>query len=133
MPLYTYNCDDCGASLEILHGVGQPRETCGLDCQLQGAGSFGKGRVVQQLESAHVQIGKKGARSKPQQAFSGFDREALRQEGLRRLGGELTEANLDTLRDKGINVYRKESGNSWSKTGGDEHAPATIRRPDGED
>ena len=91
MPLYTYNCDDCGASLEILHAVGQPKETCGLDCQLQGAGSFGKGRVVQQLESANVQIGKKAARSKPQQAFSGFDREALRQEGLRRLGGESPE------------------------------------------
>jgi len=131
VPLYTYLCDDCGASLEVLHGIGKTKELCGLDCRLQGAGAFGKGRIIQQLDAANVAAKPKSLRpSALSESFADVRREALRQKGLRKLGGELSERDLDTLRDKGLTVYRKDGHQNWSKDGGDESAPTTIN-PDG--
>lgn len=127
MPLYSYRCEDCGASLDILHAVGKTKEACGLDCRLQGEGTFGKGRVRQLLDAANVATRAKSGDAAMQDSFADVRREALRQKGLRKLGGELSEGDLDKLRDKGLTVYRKDGAASWSRDGGDEAAPATIR------
>ena len=128
MPLYSYLCDDCGAALEILHKIGAPKERCGLDCRLQGAGSFSRGKVTQQLDAANVSTRPKGdAMQQVSAALAGNTREALRQRGLEKLGGTLSDGDLDTLRDKGLTVYRKDGKQSWAKDGGDQAAPETIK------
>lgn len=110
MPLYAYTCLDCGAELEILHGVGKTKTKCGLDCRRQGEGAFGGGAVQQQVSAANVSTG--------QPSIADVKREALRQRGLRKLGGELTEADLNKLRDKGLAVYRKDGKDGWAADGG---------------
>ena len=133
MPLYTYLCEDCGASLEILHGMGKTKEHCGLDCRLQGAGAFGKGKISKQIDAANVATKTKSGGLNPGlKGGAGSQREQLRQRGLEKLGGTLSEGDLDRLRDKGLTVYRKDGGQSWSKDGGDEAAPATIKPNKGE-
>ncbi len=124
VPLYEYTCQDCGADLEILHAVGKPRTCCGLDCRLQGPGAFGKGEVRQRLSTPNLSTGA----TRPSLAEVG--REALRQKGLRKLGGELTEKDLDKLRDKGVAVYRRESQGRWDRTGGDDRAPTRLEPGD---
>ena len=127
MPLYTYRCEDCDASLEILHAVGKTRATCGLDCRLQGPGTFGAGRIVQGIDAANVATRSKAADGTSPNAFADMRREALRHKALQRLGNEISEGELNTLRDKGITVYRKDGEQSWAKDGGDAQAPERIR------
>ena len=129
MPLYSYQCQDCGASLEILHGRGKKPDTCGLDCPLQGPGSFGKGKVVQLLDAANINPTQKSLSVSSKSladSISNVHREALRQKGLRKLGGELTERDLDKLRDGGVTVYRRDGAQTWGKDGGDEAAPSQL-------
>ncbi len=129
MPLYTYLCETCGAELEILHGLGKTKTSCGLDCKRRDAGPFGKGTITLQLSAANV------ASPATEASFADVKREALRQKALRKLGGELTERDLDKLRDKGIAVYRKDGKDGWSNTGGGRNgkngrsAPAQIKKP----
>jgi hypothetical protein len=133
VPLYSYLCDDCGAALEILHGIGKTQQFCRLDCRLQGAGSFGKGRVSQQLDAANLAIGATSAgQEEASAALAQHGREALRQKGLQKLGGTLSEGDLDRLRDKGVAVYRKDGKQSWAKDGGPSEAPPSIK-PDGDE
>ncbi len=127
MPLYSYECLDCGAHLEILHAVGKTKSTCGLDCRRTGEGAFGQGAVRVQVSAANVSTG--------QPSFAEVQREALRQKALRKLGGPLTEADLNKLRDKGVAVYRKDGKDGWAHTGGGKNgeAPARIKPPREED
>lgn len=129
MPLNEFLCEDCGARIERLHRVGALPGTCGLDCQRQGEGAFGKGTLRPVLAAPRIVTGRKAA-SGPLPPISEVHREAMRQKGLRRLGGEVTERDLDTLRDKGLTVYRKDGRDGWSRDGGDDQAPASIQRPD---
>ncbi len=135
MPLYSYDCEDCGAVLEILHAVGRGPQLCGLDCQLKGEGSFGRGRVKQALSAANVSLSK-GAPSPSQTSDTAgsaeLAREAMRQEALSRMGGELTEADLGKLRDSGMTVYRRSGKQRWEKDGGASDAPREIRGDEGD-
>ena len=80
MPLYSYLCNDCGASLEILHGIGKAKSLCGLDCRLQGAGAFGKGQISQQVDAPNVSTPSKTSGLTPSsETFADVRREALRQ------------------------------------------------------
>jgi len=135
MPLYSYDCEDCGAVLEILHPVGKSPPLCGLDCQLKGEGSFGRGRVRQALSAANLRV----SRAAPSPSQPGADadsaelgREAMRQEALSRMGGELTEADLNKLRDSGMTVYRRSGKQRWQKDGGASDAPREIRGDEGD-
>lgn len=142
MPLYNYECTTCGAELEILHGVGKTKTSCGLDCQRRDAGAFGRGRVRVVLSAANVATSSRGARQREELAaamktgtlpsFGDVKREALRQKGLRHLGGELTERDMDKLRDKGVAVYRKDGKDGWAKTGGADvpNAPTKLTKPE---
>jgi len=134
MPLYTYDCEDCGAVLEILHGVGRVRERCGLDCQLKGQGSFGQGMVKQALSAPNLSLPSntsRGASSREEDALPAELRhEAMRREALSRMGGEVTEKELDKLRDSGMTVYRRSGSRRWEKDGGDGEAPREIRGPE---
>ncbi len=143
MPLYNYECTTCGAQLEILHGVGKTKSSCGLDCQRRDAGAFGQGTVQVVLAAANVATSNRGRKQREDLAaaaaggtlpsFGDVKREALRQKALRHLGGELTERDLDKLRDKGVTVYRKDGKDSWAKTGGGPDtakAPAKLTKPD---
>ncbi len=134
MPLYPYLCEDCGATLDILHPVGRAPTHCGLDCQLKNEGSFGRGRVSQQLSTANLGLSARkgsGPRSEEDTALSPeVLREAMRREALSRMGGEVTEAELDKLRDSGMTVYRKRGTQLWEKDGGSDEAPREIHGPD---
>jgi len=134
MPLYLYRCEDCGARLEILHPVARGPERCGLDCQLKNEGSFGRGRVVQQLSAAHLSTSAhrgNGPGTQEETALPAQLRhEAMRREALSRMGGEVTEAELDKLRDSGMTVYRKRGSQHWEKDGGSSSAPREIHGPD---
>ena len=133
MPLYSYNCEDCGAVFEILHPVGRVPERCGLDCQLKGQGSFGRGRVKQVVSAPNLNLRPRSGNGKKDTGEAALSpelrHEAMRQEALSRMGGEVTEAELDKLRDSGMTVYRKSSSQHWEKDGGDEQAPKEIRGP----
>jgi hypothetical protein len=117
VPLYTYVCDDCGERLEILHATGQSRTTCGLDCQRKVVTAVHLSSGTPQLDSASI---------------GDLHREALRRKGLRRLGGELTEGDLDRLRDKGVSVFRRDGNQRWGKDGGDPMLPAMLSPDEGE-
>jgi hypothetical protein len=140
MPLYTYQCTTCGADLEILHRVGRTRARCGLDCQRRDAGAFGRGEVQLVLAAANVATASRGLRPGAALAAAaasgtlgqGGDpaREALRQRALSHLGGDLTEGDLNRLRDKGVAVYRKDGRDGWSHTGGGSgDAPKRLKKP----
>ena len=129
MPLYTYVCDDCGERLEILHATGQSRTTCGLDCQRKGPGAFGAGEVRKVVTAVHLSSGTPQLDSA---SIGDLHREALRRKGLRRLGGELTEGDLDRLRDKGVSVFRRDGNQRWGKDGGDPMLPAMLSPDEGE-
>ena len=129
MPLNEFVCEDCGARIERLHRVGESPGSCGLDCRRQGEGSFGKGRLRPVLAAPRIVTSRKTGAG-PMPSIGEVHREAMRQKGLRKLGGELTERDLDKLRDGGLTVYRKDGRDGWSKDGGDEVAPASIARPD---
>lgn len=133
MPLYSYLCADCGAVLEILHKMGATKDLCGLDCQLQGAGTFGKGKVSQQVDAANLATrGKGSSNAQVSAALANNSREELRRRGLEKLGGTLSEGDLNSLRDKGITVYRKDGKQTWSKDGGDKAAPDRIKPAGGD-
>jgi len=129
VPLYTYVCEDCGQRLEILHPKGRDRSTCGLDCRRQGPGAFGKGRVRRVVSAVNISSGRPAL---DQASIGDLHREALRRKGLKMLGGELTEQDLDRLRDKGIAVYRKDGDRTWAKDGGDPILPAMLGTGEGE-
>jgi len=126
MPLYTYSCSTCGATLEILHRVDEMKTRCGLDCQRRDAGAFGKGEVDRQVEAPRIQVTRGPSRRELRRA------EARRQAALARMGGGLTEAEIAKLKKGGLSVYRKESEGRWERDGGagDDGAPATIERPE---
>ena len=129
MPLYTYVCDECGERLEILHPAGQRRTTCGLDCQRKGPGAFGTGEVRRVVTAVNVSSGGPELNSA---SIGDLHREALRRKGLRRLGGELTERDLDRLRDKGVSVFRREGANRWAGDGVDPLLPAILSPEEGD-
>ena len=129
MPLYSYDCADCGAGLEILHALGKAPTRCGLDCQRKGGGSFGSGRLSQQISAPNLQLSTR--KTAPAQGGDpaqspAIQAEARRQEALSRLGGEVTEGELDKLRDSGMTVYRRSGEQRWEKDGGAVEAPAEI-------
>ncbi len=129
MPLYSYSCTDCGADLEILHRIGSDRQRCGLDCRRQGEGSFGQGAVVRVRQAPNLSTGSRG---KEAGAGSETPREAMRREALRRVGGGVTEADLEKLQNRGIAVYRRQGEQKWAREGGPSEAPATIEPKDAE-
>ncbi len=128
MPLNEFVCEDCGARIERLHAVGKPPGTCGLDCRREGPGAFGKGQLRPVLAAPQIVTSRKGPAG-PMPSFGEVHREAMRQKGLRKLGGELRERDLDTLRDKGMTVYRRDGSAGWAKDGGDSAAPDAIKKP----
>jgi hypothetical protein len=128
MPLNEFICEDCGQRIERLHKVGKLPGTCGLDCRRIGVGSFGKGQLRPVMAAPKVVTTRKSPPGKLP-SFGEVHREAMRQKGLRKLGGELTERDLDKLRDKGLTVYRKDGREGWARDGGDDAAPASIQDP----
>lgn len=54
MPIYEYDCQDCGHTLEVLQRSSTPLETCGEHCESQGE-HRGTGRLRKRL-SAHNTI-----------------------------------------------------------------------------
>jgi len=137
MPLYTYDCEDCGAVLEILHPVGRVRERCGLDCQLKGQGSFGQGMVKQALSAPNLSLSSNSSGGAPSQEEAALPAElrleAMRREALSRVGGEVTESELDKLRDSGMTVYRRSGSRRWEKDGSGSEGPREIRGPEEEE
>jgi predicted nucleic acid-binding Zn ribbon protein len=137
MPLYSYECEDCGAALEILHAIGKAPERCGLDCQRKGDGSFGSGRIQQRLSAPNLKLSGSGvdlSHSGAESETSPFLRaEAIRQEALQRMGGEVTERELDKLRDSGMTVYRRSGDQRWEKESGATEAPTEINPSGSED
>lgn len=129
MPLNEFVCEDCGARIERLHPVGKAPTKCGLDCRRQGEGSFGSGTLRLVVAAPAIVTGSKSGAPAALPSIGQVHREAMRKKGLRRLGGELTEGDLDKLRDKGLTVYRKDGKRAWSKDGGDDAAPSEIKGP----
>lgn len=130
MPLNEFLCQDCGARIEKLHPVGKPPRTCGLDCRRQGAGSFGGGVLKPVLAAPSLITATRGDREpRGTPDIGDVHREAMRKKALRRLGNELTEGDLDKLRDGGMTVYRKDGHRRWTKDGGDTMAPGSIKGP----
>jgi len=138
MPLYLYACRDCGEQLEVLHPVGRRVEQCGLDCKRRDAGAFGKGSVELLPSAPHIArkpLTNPGEPSTdPLSAAMKPDpgREALRQRALEQLGSDVTEKELDRLRESGMTVYRKSGKRRWEKDGGDDAAP-TVIEPKGDE
>jgi len=137
MPLYSYQCEDCGAALEILHAIGKTPERCGLDCQRKGGGSFGNGRIQQCLSAPNLKLSSDAAESRSSAAEADLSpllkAEAMRQEALQRMGGEVTERELDKLRDSGMTVYRRSGDQRWEKESGATEAPSEINPSGSED
>ncbi len=129
MPLYTYRCDTCGETLEILHRMDALRIRCGLDCKIRGSGAFGQGEVTRLVEVPNLSSAPKtvGPSREVRRA------EARRQAALARMGGPVTEAELDKVRDAGLTVYRKESEGTWGRDGsGAAGSPEHIHKPSGD-
>ncbi|MCO4769646.1 MAG: hypothetical protein KDA24_06405 [Deltaproteobacteria bacterium] len=126
MPLYTYRCNTCGSQLEILHRIDVLKTRCGLDCQRRDAGAFGKGEVERVIEAPRIQVHRD--RPTKRQARRA---EARRQAALARMGGGLSESEIDKLKKGGLSVYRKESEGRWERDGGagTDGAPAEIVNP----
>lgn len=120
MPLYAYHCTDCGADFDALHKADALLVRCGLNCQRRDAGAFGHGAVERVLSAPAVRID--GGATAPS-SRSGKD-------ALERMGGPLSEAELDRARDGGLTVYRRD-GALWSKDGGDAAMPTQLRAPPG--
>ena len=130
MPLYTYRCDTCGETLEILHRVDALRLRCGLDCKVRGAAAFGKGEITRLVQAPNLGTSDKSAAPSREERR----REARRRAALARMGGPVTEAELARVRDAGLTVYRKESAGSWERDGaGAEGSPDRIERPSGDE
>lgn len=133
MPLYTYQCADCGEELELLHGMSESRSSCGLNCRRRDAGAFGKGSIHRVVTAANLgRMSKTGSVSAEQllrdsMSLAGHEREALRAKARERVGGELTERDLDKLRDGGMGVYRNQGDGTMKRTGGDDRMPDTLR------
>jgi hypothetical protein len=140
MPIYSYHCVDCGAEIEKLHGIGKTAELCGLDCQRRGAGSFGTGRLEPRIAAPQVIVGKgelqtggSGASSVAMKdAIARAKLESLQQRARRKLGGDVSEKELDIAREHGMTVYRKSGRHEWTKDGGDEAAPKRLKVEDGD-
>jgi putative cell wall-binding protein len=47
------------------------------------------------------------------------------------MGGEVTEKELDKLRDSGMTVYRRSGEQRWEKDGGAIEAPSEIKPSQG--
>jgi len=132
MPLYSYLCADCGEELELLHGMTESRSSCGLDCKRRDSGAFGKGSVRRLVTAANLgRTGKGGDVSAEQlirdtMSMNPTQREALRDAARARMGGGLTEGDLDKLRDGGMAVYRNQGDGTMKRTGGDAELPDTL-------
>lgn len=126
MPLYTYQCTSCGESLEILHRGDELRTRCGLDCQLKGQGTFGKGEVDRVVQAPNLSV-----RSETPSSREARRAEARRQAALARMGGKLSDSELSTLKKSGMSVYRRDSDDAWTRDGGagEDGAPAQIVKP----
>ncbi len=130
MPLYTYRCDTCGETLEILHAMDAMRLRCGLDCKVTGAFPFGKGEVTRLVQAPNLGTASKTVAPSREERR----REARRQAALARMGGPMTDAELGRAKDAGLTVYRKESAGTWERDGaGAEGSPDHIRRPSGDE
>ena len=129
MPLYTYRCLTCGAELEVLHRTDQLRTRCGLDCQLKGAGDFGKGEVDRVVAAPHVAVESRTIEGPSPRELRRA--EARRQAALARMGGGLSEAEIGKLKKGGLSVYRRDSDTTWRRDGGagEDGAPETITKP----
>jgi hypothetical protein len=130
MPLYTYRCTTCGATLEILHAIDALKTRCGLDCQRRDAGPFGKGEVDRLVDAARVNTSRSAGPSSRELRRA----EARRQAALAQMGGGLSEKEIATLKKSGMSVYRKESEGRWERDGGagPDGAPARIIKPSDE-
>lgn len=125
MPLYTYRCTTCDATLEILHRLDQLKTRCGLDCQLRGLGDFGKGEVTRMVVAANVDT-RSSTPSREERR-----RDARRQAALAQMGGPVTESEIAQVKDAGLTVYRKESAGRWERDGrGQDGSPKSIERPE---
>lgn len=129
MPLYTYQCTSCSESLEILHRVDELRTRCGLDCQLKGQGSFGKGEVERVVQAPNLSV-----RSETPSSRELRRAEARRQAALARMGGKLSDSEIGKLKKGGMSVYRRDSDDTWARDGGagEDGAPAQIIKPKGD-
>ncbi|MBJ93284.1 MAG: hypothetical protein CMP23_02280 [Rickettsiales bacterium] len=136
MPIYNYQCLDCQADLEILHPIGESPQRCGIDCQRRGGGSFGSGNIRPYLNAPNLKLSRttnSELKSQRRDAASPLlEAQAMRAEALRRMGGDITERELDKLRDAGMTVYRKSGDQHWEKDGGAQEAPAEIKPKDKE-
>jgi hypothetical protein len=126
VPVCTYQCVDCGEVLEKLHPVGQVPARCGLQCRRKTAGPFGKGALNRVPDAPRLAM---GAASPPPSSGPTASTESVRRQALERMGGAMTERDLDAARDRGLTVYRRASGGLWERDGGDPALPPTVRRP----
>ncbi len=124
MPVYSYHCKDCGEVIEVLHGVARPATACGLQCRRHTPGPFGKGTLERVLEAPQIAVGGRA----PGGEGTPVSPDAVRQEALQRMGGQITERDLDAARDRGLTVYRKAGEGVWAQDGGDPALPGTLRR-----
>lgn len=130
MPMYTYRCDTCGETLEILHRIDQLKLRCGLDCKVRGAAAFGKGDITRVVQAPNLGLSQKTAEPSREERR----REARRQAALARMGGPVTDSEIARAKDKGLTVYRRESEGTWERDGsGPEGSPDHIQRPGGDD
>ncbi|MCP4500212.1 MAG: zinc ribbon domain-containing protein [Deltaproteobacteria bacterium] len=104
MPLYEYECLDCGASIETLAKAGEEPKLCGFLCQPSpSVKQYGKGELVRKVSAAFVPGGEKcrlGKADKPTDKA-------------------VAKAGFSKYVNEGEGVYRKATGDG----------PDVIRRP----
>jgi putative FmdB family regulatory protein len=129
VPLYSYRCETCDASLEVLHGMNTKKELCGLSCQRRDSGPFGKGTINRVLTAANVVARRAiptGGRPTPT-----APPDDLRQKALERLGGDqLTEGEITKAKKGGLTVYRNSGAGTFVRDGGDASLPKHIKKPE---
>ena len=111
MPLYAYECETCGAELDILHGIDKAHLRCDLSCKLQGEGTFGQGVLRRKITAASI-----SRKVLPDRSFGSPDRKE-----------KMTEGEMSRARDLGMTIYRKDTDGTYRKDGGDKKAPATLK------
>lgn len=129
MPVYAYQCTTCGAALELLHGVGKDKSSCGLSCRRRDAGPFGKGDIERLLTAANVVARRAVPTSSGSLPDPTVPPEAMRQKALERLGDRITEGEIDKAKKGGLTVYRNAGAGTFVRDGGDRSLPKRIRKP----
>ena len=129
MPVYAYHCTTCGADIELLHGVGKDKSSCGLGCRRRDSGPFGKGVVERRVTAANVVARRAIPTSTANAVEPSVPPEAMRRKALERLGDRITEGEIAKAKKGGLTVYRNAGAGTFVRDGGDRDLPKRIRKP----